>query len=239
MVSALSLYLVMLIVFFYFKKNKTDKITKPIKIKKLLIYIFIASLSFVCLYPIIVCIDSLLVKCGVRLSVLSYELTTRNYFISLISLVIAPAVCEELLFRGIIFNGLKKHGKTFAIILTTIMFSLFHMSLSQTAYPLLMGLLLGVIMYYEENIYYCIAVHMTNNFLSLTLSYFKINLTFNHWTYILLAIILVIVYSLIILFLALKNNKKTKLEKITRFDYSYLASSLSIMIALWLLINFI
>jgi len=113
------------------------------------------------------------------------------------------------------------------------------MSLSQTAYPLLMGLLLGVIMYYEENIYYCIAVHMTNNFLSLTLSYFKINLTFNHWTYILLAIILVIVYSLIILFLALKNNKKTKLEKITRFDYSYLASSLSIMIALWLLINFI
>ena len=68
-------------------------------------------------YPIVVCFDTLLIKLGITLNTLSYELTTKNYFISLISLVIAPAICEELLFRGIIFSGLKSYGKSFYFIL--------------------------------------------------------------------------------------------------------------------------
>lgn len=153
-------------------------------------------------------------------------------------MVIAPAICEELLFRGIIFKGLQKHGKVLSITISALMFSLFHMSISQTVYPILMGMLLAVIMYYENNIYYCIAVHLTNNFLSLTLSYFKINLIFNHWTYILLAIILLAVFLTLILTFTIKNNKNSEKQPISKTNLIILLSSLAIMILFWILVNF-
>ncbi len=239
LISALALYLVMLLTFFYFNKGKENTIADKPQIKKLLLYIAIAIISFVSLYPIIVCVDSLLIKCEIKISSIPYELTTKNYFISLLPLVIAPAICEELLFRGIIFKGLKKHGQAFAIILTSIMFALFHMSISQTVYPLLMGLLLSVIMFYENNIYYCIAVHFTNNFLSLTLSYFKVNLIFQHWTYILLAIILFITFASIMLCLTFRKNKTHEKQKISKQEKYYLLVSFAIMTILWFLINFV
>ena len=227
----------MLCVFLFLNRKKENKITQPVKLNKLFLYILIAITSFFTLYPIIVCIDSLLIKCGIKLSTLSYELTTKNYLISLLSLVIAPAICEELLFRGLIFKGLSKHGKTFAITISALMFSIFHMSISQTIYPILIGLLLAVIMHYEQNIYYCIAVHMTNNFLSLTLSYFKINLIFDHWTYILLAIILAAAFIYIIISLILKNHKQTEKQKLTKTELIYLLSSFGIMLFFWIIIN--
>lgn len=234
-----TLYLTMFILFFFLNKGKDNKITEKISIKKLLLYIAIALLTFICLYPVVTCVDTLLVKCGIGLSTLSYPLTTKNYFISLISLVIAPAVCEELLFRGIILNGLKKHGKTFSILTTALMFCLFHMSINQTVYPLLMGLLLSVIMYYEGNIYYCIAIHLTNNFLSLTLSYFKINLIFNHFTYIILAIALAALFIGLVLYFTIRNSKNYPHEKLNKTEKIFLFSSLGFMITLWLLINII
>ena len=239
LISALALYLVMLLIFFYFNKAKENQIGKRPQIKKLLLYITIAIISFFSLYPIIVCVDSLLIKCGIKISSIPYDLTTKNYFISLLSLVIAPAICEELLFRGIIFKGLKKHGQAFAIILTSVMFTLFHMSISQTVYPLLMGLLLSVIMFYENNIYYCIAVHLTNNFLSLTLSYFKVNLIFQHWTYILLAIFLFIAFTSVTIYLTFRKNKTHEKEKVSKEEKSYLLVVLITMIILWFSINFL
>lgn len=238
LISALSLYFVMLLIFFFFNKGKENKITGKINPTKLIMYIGIAIASFISLYPIITCVDTLLFKIGVKISNLPYPLTTSNYFLSLISLVVAPAVCEELLFRGIIFKGLKKHGKIFSIIISASMFCIFHMSISQSVYPILMGLLLGVIMFYENNIYYCIAVHLTNNFLSLTLSYFKINLIFNHWSYILLAIILVVVFISCVLYFIIRKNKFEEKTPLTTKEKIYLSASFAIMILLWIIINF-
>ena len=235
MILSLTLYSTMLLVFLYFNNKKDNSITKKIEPIKFLKYIEIAMLSCLMLYPIVTCVDSLFHKLGLSVGTLNYELSTKNYFISLISLVIAPAVCEELLFRGVIFKGLKKHGKVLSITISALMFSIYHMSISQTIYPLLMGLLLGVIMFYENNIYYCIAVHLTNNFLSLTLSYFGINLIFNHWTYILLAIILVAIFIGFVLFFVIKNHKSQENQPIDKSSKIYLFSSLGLMILFWIL----
>lgn len=236
LILSLSLYLTMLAVFFFFNKNKDNKITNKIQFSKLGIYVLIALCSFLMLYPIITCFDSLLIKLGIELNTLSYPLTTKNYFISLIPLVLAPAICEELLFRGIIFSGLKNHGKIFSITVSALMFSIYHMSISQTVYPLLMGLLLGVIMWHEQNIYYCIAVHLTNNFLSLTLSYFNISLVFNHWTYILLATILSVIFLTIVLTLTIKNHKHTH-HNLNKQEKFYLFLCLGLMVFIWILSN--
>ena len=187
------------------------------------------------LYPIVICADSLLIKCGISLNSIPYTLDTKNYILSIFSLVIAPAICEELLFRGLIFKGLKRHGKAFSIIITAVMFTIFHLSISQTVYPLLMGLLLSFVMYRENNIIYCILIHMINNFISLTLSYAGVSLIFNHWTYIMLAIVLAVIFISILLICILKDNKKE--DPIDRSGKIFLVCSLIIMSIIWLLNN--
>ena len=232
-------YATILLTFLFFNKKADNKITQKIELKKILMYIGVSILSFFALFPIVTCFNTLLIKFGVKINSLPYSLTTKNYFISIISLAIFPAVCEELLFRGLIFKGLKQHGKTFSIIISTLMFTLFHMSLSQAVYPLLVGLLFGVIMYYENNIYYCIVVHFVNNLLSLTISYFNINLVFNHWTFIIMAITLLVVFLSIIFYILVKNKRIEKKQSIETQNKKIFIACLSVMILFWLLVNFI
>ena len=239
LITSFVMYGIMLCVFFFFNTNKQNKITQKVKPQKLLLYILVAIASFLMLYPIVTCVTNLLVKYGFKINNLTYPLNTQNYLISIIPLTILPAVCEELMFRGLIFKGLKKHGKIFSITISALMFCIFHMAISQTIYPLLMGLLLGVIMFYEDNIYYCIAIHFTNNFLSLTLNYLKINLTFNHWTYILLATILFIIFTAIIIHFLTKGNKKHDKQPIEKTNKLFLSFSLGVMTLFWILTNLI
>ena len=234
--------IIIIVCYFYFTKNKNNKIiTKP-QTKKILIYIAIAILCYITLYPIVNVFNNLIYKFFPESS-LPYQLTTTNYFISLISMVILPAITEELLFRGLIFKGLQKNGNVFAIIVSSIMFALFHLSMEQTIYPLLMGIVFAVIMCYENNIIYCITVHLANNFTTLTLQYFKISLAFSHWTYFLLALVSIIIFATVII-LAIKklcNTTKVKTnntpQSVNKTNKIYLISSLTIMSILWLIVQ--
>lgn len=223
-------------IFVFFNKGKQNKIIEKPKVGKLFIYVLVAAASFFMLSPIINCVDSLISKLNIPLNVIPYELTPINMFVSVFSLAIIPAICEELLFRGLIFKGLKSGGKVFSIVLSALMFSLFHCAIEQTVYPILIGLLLGVIMYYENNILYCIAVHLTNNLLSLIISYFNVQLFYTHWSFYLLAVALLFVYLAVALYFTIKNNKNSKLIYIKQ-DYKYLYTSLTIMVIMWLMLN--
>jgi len=117
------------------------------------------------------------------------------------------------------------------------MFSIFHMSITQTIYPLLMGILFSLVMYREDNLIYPIIMHTINNFLSLTLSYFGINLIFQHWTYILLACVLALIFISTILTLSILGNKESKKEKFTTEECVYFTLSISIMLIIWLTYN--
>lgn len=112
-------------------------------------------------------------KLGFTSSSLTYKLNSpKNYIISLISLALIPAVCEELIFRGVLVNTLKHKGKMFAIILSSIMFSIFHFSPSQLIYPMCFGLILGIVYLRTNNILFPIILHFINNALSISIQYF-------------------------------------------------------------------
>lgn len=107
-------------------------------------------------------------------SELPYQLTSpSSYIISLISLAVLPAICEELLFRGVIVNALKDKGKIFAIVLSSIMFSIFHLSPSQLIYPVCFGLILATVYLRTNNIIFPILLHFINNALSISIQYFS------------------------------------------------------------------
>ena len=212
-------YSLLFLVFICINKNKDNTIIRKPSIKKILIFILIGILINLILTPIISIVDFGLDKLGAPQTELGYELNNQNYLISIFSLALLPAIFEELLFRGLIFKGLKRSGKVFSITTSAIMFTLFHMSIRQTLYPLLFGLALGLVMYEENNIIYCMILHFVNNLTTLTLSYLNFSISLGFIIYLVIAIILVVAYLSLMFRLVLKNNSRqaylTKSERIT------------------------
>ena len=229
-------------VFIFYKKKTNVQVIKKVNYKKLILYIFLAALAFVMVSPLINCLDSLFNLWGIKINTLSYSITDKingvpvNFLLSIITLVILPAIAEELLFRGIIYSGLKSHGRAISVLMTSLMFSIFHMSISQTVYPLIMGMLFTVIMSYEENILYTISMHIVNNLLSLIFAYFNISLSYNHWTFILLAIVLACVFVAVLLVFILRKNNQTK-TPLTKNEHLALWIILGIMILINIVTN--
>lgn len=83
-----------------------------------------------------------------------------------LSLVIIPAVFEELLFRGVILSRLARFGPTFAIIVSGVLFGLMHCSTSQFFYAVTAGIILAYIAVGTGSIWLTIFIHMLNNLIS-------------------------------------------------------------------------
>ncbi len=81
--------------------------------------------------------------------------------------VVAPVI-EELIFRGIILNGLRKNYPAItAVFISALLFSLFHLNPWQMPATFVLGLLLGWIVLRTRNILLAIIGHAMNNFLVL------------------------------------------------------------------------
>ncbi|MDD3831785.1 MAG: type II CAAX endopeptidase family protein [Clostridia bacterium] len=97
-------------------------------------------------------------------------LSAGDVMFLLVGVCILPALCEELFMRGVIAIGLARFGKIKASIICGILFMLFHMNALQTVHQTFFGVILAYIMLSGGNIWVCVIMHFTNNFLSLALS---------------------------------------------------------------------
>lgn len=97
--------------------------------------------------------------------------TFADFVMGTVFIAILPAVCEELLFRGIVLQGLRKFGDVFAIIFSSVLFMLMHANPSQTLYPFLSGVVLGFVFIKTGDLKYCIIIHFLNNFQSVAAEY--------------------------------------------------------------------
>lgn len=77
--------------------------------------------------------------------------------------ILAP-ICEEIVFRGVIFSGYKKEGNIFKAILTSgFLFGIMHMNLNQASYALVIGILLGFLVQATGSIFSSILFHVLVN----------------------------------------------------------------------------
>ncbi|HNQ20201.1 MAG TPA: CPBP family intramembrane metalloprotease, partial [Bacteroidales bacterium] len=92
--------------------------------------------------------------------------------LNIVYVALVPAVGEELIFRGIIQKYLIKLTKhaSIGIILTGLIFSLFHLSWSTILAIWFFGIILGIVYYTTGNIWYSMFMHFINNLMA-TLSY--------------------------------------------------------------------
>ncbi len=99
--------------------------------------------------------------------------TTGEYLLSLLALAFAPALFEEVLFRGgfqQVFVGWTK-SKWAGIIITSIFFSAIHFSYFGFLPRVALGMVLGLIYFESKNIWLTIFLHFLNNALVVTQLY--------------------------------------------------------------------
>jgi len=99
--------------------------------------------------------------------------SATDYLLALLVLAAAPAVFEEVLFRGgfqQVFVGWTDH-KWAGILITSILFSAIHFSYFGFLPRMALGVVLGLIFYYSKNIWLSILLHFMNNALVVTQLY--------------------------------------------------------------------
>lgn len=87
-------------------------------------------------------------------------------FLYFISSVILPAFVEEMIFRGYILHLLLPYGKTFAILVSAVLFGVMHLYLPQILYATVAGVLIGYFVVRSESLWVGILIHAVNNLFS-------------------------------------------------------------------------
>lgn len=97
-----------------------------------------------------------------------------DLFLAIVLVAFVPAVLEELIFRGMILQGLRKFGSWPAILISAGLFALMHASAIQLVYTFLFGIVLALVVIKTGSILSSMICHFTANGLSLVLSYINV-----------------------------------------------------------------
>lgn len=103
--------------------------------------------------------------------------TPLSLALNLFTMAVLPALLEEMIYRGYILRTLSSYGSWFAIIVSSALFSLMHGNLRQIPFAFFVGLVLGYLYTATDNIWIPIAVHFTNNAVSVLMEYGSFYLT--------------------------------------------------------------
>lgn len=159
------------------KNRKNDPIS-ALHVKKapnILQVILCLATSLVCIFGF-----SALTNCFLQLlynmgySSLSGDIIIADwgsYIIYTLFICVVPAVCEEILFRGLIFTGLKKISATVGVLGSAFLFMIMHGSPDQTVHQFILGVILALAFLITNNLWVPILIHFFNNFIAVTYAF--------------------------------------------------------------------
>ncbi|MBQ2063437.1 MAG: CPBP family intramembrane metalloprotease [Firmicutes bacterium] len=87
------------------------------------------------------------------------------------AMAILPALFEEMLCRGVLFDGYKEAPAWYQIVLPACFFGFLHMNFQQISYALPMGIILALVVYYTRSIFASIIIHFIVNGTQVTISW--------------------------------------------------------------------
>lgn len=87
-----------------------------------------------------------------------------NLVATLLAIAVLPAVCEEVLFRGVLFRGLATRFVPWvACLMSAAVFAAYHMNLGQLVPTFLIGIALAWITHRAQSVVPAMAAHLLNN----------------------------------------------------------------------------
>ena len=209
-------------------------------------YLIIIAVGIISLFGIqyfIGAVDNLLALIGFPLQ----EGTSINptdfgtFMLAVFVLALLPAIAEELIFRGIIFNGLRtKFNETGAILISAIMFSLMHGSFQQFVYPFILGSIMAWLVIRTGSIFSSMLVHFINNFLVVMFAYIQnatgwsMDLPREWWFYLLAFALLFVTASILILidkyYFKHKSKEQSEIQKGRTSPYIFVSIVVAVII---------
>ena len=142
-------------------------------------------------------------------------------FAMLISTAVIPAICEEIVFRGLILTNLEPYGKGTAILGSAFLFGLMHMNPAQFLYTTVLGLMLGLVYVKTKSIWLCMVIHFANNGIATIIDtvYFicEENVAIKMYTAMTLSVIVLGTVALFILALLHRQKKRSAPAEVGSF----------------------
>ncbi len=167
------------------------------------------------------CLGGLYSKLGLNSSIDVPISNVGWLFLWLVVLGIVPAICEELIFRGVIFQGLRQKLPAGAsIVLCGLLFALTHQNVTQLLYTFLLGCILSFVMEKTGNLIYPILIHLFNNVSTIVFSFLiakhQVAFPTMWWGWILAILVAAATFAILwlIYFLYLRKKPKQEVEKV-------------------------
>lgn len=98
--------------------------------------------------------------------------TSAEFLKGLFVIALAPGICEEVMFRGTLMSAYDRYGHVKSILISSILFGIFHFNIMNLAGPIFLGLVLGTLRYKTNSILSPMIGHTINNGIALTIGYF-------------------------------------------------------------------
>ncbi|MCM1992109.1 CPBP family intramembrane glutamic endopeptidase [Oceanirhabdus seepicola] len=164
---------------------------------------------------------------GSPISEVITDIVSSNTFPYLFFVIaITPAICEEVIMRGVVLDSYKKFGFKKAVILNGILFGMLHMNFHQFFYTAFLGTIFAIVVWYTKSIFASMIMHLVNNGLSVAMSSIvKIDQeTINQAAQLSSkpsSIIISVIFFMISLYLTYYILRAIRLNNITNFEKNY------------------
>lgn len=122
--------------------------------------------------------------------------------IAIISIAVIPGIFEELFFRKALIDLTSKYSKKFALVFSALLFGFVHMNLSQGLFAFIIGIVLGAIYLYTNDIKLTMLIHFINNGFAVL----EMILLENFAVYLILILLIALVYGIDLLVKSLLNK---------------------------------
>ena len=99
-----------------------------------------------------------------------------QFLIFLVCTVIIAPLCEEVIFRKLLLFPLRKYGDFPAVLLSAVIFALYHGNIDQLPYAVIAGFFFGIVAVRTNSIIPTIILHAVNNLLVAVVSYMPKNI---------------------------------------------------------------
>lgn len=174
---SLSSFLSILVLIYFFSTNRRKKGIRYLKLdydRKKFILLFIIALGILAIsycYGIVVEFLNRIFPI-LEQSVEEYESifgdsSEKFAFAKYFYVIILAPILEELIYRGYLITELSQSfSKKTAIIVSAIVFGLYHINLYQSVFAMFVGVILGIIFVNTDSLLYSVITHMIYNALS-------------------------------------------------------------------------
>ncbi len=140
-----------------------------------------------------------------------FDFSTQNPLVLVLTMVVLPAVTEEFLMRGVVLGEYEQYGTTRAVLLSALIFALFHANPIHFVSLFVAGICYGLLTLLFDSVYPALIAHLFNNSAALLLYYHK-----DYVSYMLedpLFLIFLLIAVFVVLVLALKMLEKIISER--------------------------